>query len=150
METDNYIFNRKRNYLLSYRQQKMRLRRLKQQREEYLYLRGKANNLGTTITRGQTSDETGEAATRILDIVDRIDFKIDECYKALSEILAYIERSDTTEKEKLILTCRFVKDMSAEQIALEIEEPYRGRGAMRKRIKRIVDKLPEIKNTPSI
>lgn len=136
---------RKWRYLSSYKDNKMRLHRLIQQRDEYLFLRGKANNLGTTITRGQVSDETGEAATRILDTIDRINFKIDECCKRLSEIILYIELADITETEKTILNSRFVKNLTAEEICREIDEPFRGRGAMRKRIRRIVDKLPEIK-----
>ena len=147
---DRIETSRKWKYLSSYRDNKMRLHRLLQQRDEYIFLRGKANNLGTTITRGQPSDETGEAATRLLDSVDRISFKIDECCKRLSGIIAYIECAPVTETEKTILNSRFVKSLSAEEICREIGEPYRGRGAMRKRIKRIVDKLPEIKIDPSI
>ena len=139
----NEAYNEKWRYLSSYAQHKMRLCRLLQQREEYSVLRGKANNLGTTITRGQTSDETGEMATALIDSIDRINYKISECYRILAEIIGYIEHAQLTEKEKLILTSRFVAQMSSEQIAQEIGESYRGRAAMRKRIRRIVDKLPE-------
>ena len=139
----NEAYNEKWRYLSSYAQHKMRLCRLLQQRDEYATLRGKANNLGTTITRGQTSDETGEMATAILDSIDRINYKITECYRMLADIISYIEKSALTEKEKLILTSRFVAQMSCEQIAQEIGEQYRGRAAMRKRIRRIVDKLPD-------
>lgn len=141
----NDRFDAKWMYLSSYAQHKMRLCRLLQQREEYSVLRGKANNLGTTVTRGQTSDETGDMASALLDSIDRINYKIAECYRALAEIIGYIEHAQLTEKEKLILTSRFVAQMSSEQIAQEIGEAYRGRAAMRKRIRRIVDKLPDRK-----
>lgn len=138
-------YNRKWRYLSSYAQHKMRLRRLLQQRDEYAVLRGKASNLGTTITRGSTSDETGEIAASLLDSIERINVKIDDCCKLLSAIILYIEHADITETDKLILTSRFVKQMNSEQIYAEIDEPYRGRAAARKRIRRIVEKLPPVK-----
>lgn len=135
-------------FLLSYTSHKMKLRRLRQQREEYLVLRGNTNTLGTPIQRGKTSDTTADIAVQILSTVDRIDRKIEEVYQAMSDITEYIETATIPEVDKLILTCRFVRGMSAERIYAEIDEESRGRAAMRKRINRIIDRLPEPKKRP--
>lgn len=142
-------YSRKWKFLSSYAAQKMKLRRLRQQREEYIVLRGKGNDLGTTIQQGMTADTTGDAAVKMIENIDRTNEKIRDVYKALAAVTDYIERAPICETDKLILICKFIRGMQPERICEELEEPFCGRAAMRKRIKRIVAKLPEIKNTPS-
>ena len=139
-------YNRKWRYLSSYTEQKRKLRRLRRQREEYLVLRGKTNDLGTVIQAGHTSDVTAESAMYMFDNMDKIERKIREVYESLAAIADYIERSPITETEKLILTCRFIRSMKPEDICEEIDEDACARAAMQKRIKRIVKKLPEPKS----
>lgn len=144
----NDPIDRKYRYLASYAELKKRLIRLCNQREEYIILKGRSLSYAP-ISEGTVGDQTGNAASELIDSIDRINYKISECYKRLKGISAYIERANISEREKLIITCKFVRGMPPRRIAEEIEEDYNGRDAMRKRIKRIIEKMPEIKNTPS-
>lgn len=135
-------YNRKWQYLQSYGTQRTRLKRLLWQREELIALRGKTNDLGTVIQTGHTSDMTCDSALKLLDNTDKIEQKIAEIFSLLASITQYIDESPITEIEKLILTCRFIKGMKSSEISAEVG--YEGaNGAMHKRIRRIVRKLPE-------
>lgn len=143
-------YSRKYKFLSSYTAQKMKLRRLRQQREEILGLHVNRSDLGTSVQSGSTSDATGDAVVKLAESVEKIDRKIGDVYKALSAVTGYIERAPISETDKLILYCKFVRGLSPMRICEEIGCEYNGRAAMRKRITRIIYKLPEIKNTPSI
>lgn len=138
-------YTRKWRFLSSYTSQKMRLRRLQRQRQEYIALRGKANDLGTVIQQGQTSDPTKDSALMLMDNADKIARKIEEVFAILAKITVYIDTSPITETEKLILQCRFIGNMRSEKICEEIGEDACARATMQKRIKRIVRKMPEPK-----
>ena len=138
-------YSRKWRFLSSYTAQKMRLRRLQHQREEYIILRGKANDLGTVIQQGKTSDLTGDSALQMLDNMDKIERKIAEIYETLAAITDYIDVAPITETEKMILQCRFIHNMRSERICIEIGEDACAKATMQKRIKRIVRKMPEPK-----
>lgn len=138
-------YNRKWRFLSAYTAQKMRLRRLQRQREEYIVLRGKANALGTVIQQGRTSDMTCDAALQMLDNADKIERRIAEICDTLAAITEYIESAPVTETEKLILTCRFIQNLHPSKICIEIGDDESTYAAMQKRIKRIVRKMPEPK-----
>lgn len=138
-------YNRKWRFLSAYTAQKMRLRRLQRQREEYIVLRGKANALGTVIQQGRTSDTTCDAALQMLDNADKIERRIAEICETLAAITEYIESAPVTETEKLILTCRFIQNLHPAKICIEIGDDESTYAAMQKRIKRIVRKMPEPK-----
>lgn len=142
---DKAEYQRKMDYLLGYARDKAMLRRLQEQREEYASLRSKANALGTVVQSGKTSDTTADTAIKIMDIISKLDYRIGDSVNKLTEVIRYIEHSDVSETDKLILICKFVRGLHAEEIAELTGEAYHGRAAFRKRIRRIVEKLPEIK-----
>lgn len=135
-------FNRKWAFLNSYSTQRTRLRRLLWQREELMALRGKTNELGTIVQTGRTSDVTCDSAIKMLDNAEKIESQITAIYELLTLVTEYIEFAPITETEKLILTCRFIKNMHVRDICEEVGQEC-ANGAMHKRIRRIVRKLPE-------
>lgn len=137
-------YNRKWAYLQSYSTQRTRLKRLMRLREELISLRGKTNDLGAVIQSGKTSDPTSESAIRLIENGDRIEQKIAEIYALLASITQYIEDAPITETEKLILTCKFIRCMKSVDICIEVGHDGAS-GAMHKRIRRIVRKMPEPK-----
>ena len=141
---EDAAYNRKWAYLQSYCTQRTKLKRLLWQREELISLRGKTNDLGTVIQSGRTSDTTSESVIRLLDNADKIEQKIAEIYSLLGAITQYIEDAPITETEKLILTCRFIRGMKSSDICVEVGHEG-ANGAMHKRIRRIVRKMPEPK-----
>lgn len=130
-------------YLCSYSSLKMKLRRLEHQRRECIALRGKTSELGTVVQSGKTSDPTSDIATRLLENIDKATAKMRDIYAALSAISDYIENAPISETEKLILTCKFIRCLKPSAIYDEINESDCGVPAMRKRIKRIICKMPE-------
>lgn len=145
MEAERYKM--KLRYLESYREKRIRLVALCARRDEFRDLRHSAEDLGVPVQSGSVGDVTGNTAAKLVDDLGKIQVDIDRIVKLMKEVDEYIN-SAPGEVNKLILILRFIRGWSCEDIAKLVSDktgkPHT-KQSIRKRIRRIIENLPELK-----